>query len=89
MGIPNEVITMDLNQPLNQAYFKQINTLSLKGQLRIICDRFPAVESIAALESLSKEIRQANSKRINNKQMGRKVDERPDEINMKDEKASD
>ena len=57
--------------------------LSLKSQLRLVAGAFPISEQIAALESLSKELRRINSIRINNKQYGRKVDERPDEIILK------
>jgi hypothetical protein len=40
-------------------------------------------EAIALLESISKNLRRNNSIRINEKQMGRRVDERSDEIQMK------
>lgn len=42
------------------------------------------VEQIALLESISKEIRQKNSIRINSRKfMDTRVDERPDEITLK------
>ena len=40
-------------------------------------------EAIALLESISKNLRRNNSIRINEKQMGRRVDERPDEEILK------
>ncbi|GAC1414698.1 MAG: hypothetical protein NVSMB66_7780 [Candidatus Doudnabacteria bacterium] len=51
--------------------------------LELILSQLNTSEKIAVLESLGKKYRRENSVRINHKQMGRRVDERPDEVNMK------
>lgn len=66
-----------------EAYFKQINTMGLKGKLRLAMVGYSVNEQLEALHSLSKELRRTNSVRINDKQMGRRVDEREDEVRLK------
>jgi hypothetical protein len=55
----------------------------IKQQLEAILAPLSLSERIALLESLGKKYRRENSVRINSKQMGRIVDVRPDEINLK------
>jgi len=51
----------------------------MKREIEKILEYVPMSEKIAVLESLSKKYRRLNSVRINEKQMGRRVDdERPD-----------
>jgi hypothetical protein len=51
----------------------------MKREIEKILEYVPISEKIAVLESLSKKYRRLNSVRINEKQMGRRVDdERPD-----------
>jgi hypothetical protein len=54
-----------------------------KSELEAILAPLSLSERIALLESLGKKYRRENSVRINSKQMGRIVDVRPDEINLK------
>lgn len=57
--------------------------MTIKQQIQGLLENLPLTERIAILESLGKKYRRQNSIKINNQQYGRKVDERPDEINMK------
>ena len=51
----------------------------IKRDIEKLLEYVPMSEKIAVLESLCKKYRRLNSQRINEKQMGRKVDdERPD-----------
>lgn len=51
----------------------------IKRDIEKILEYVPMSEKIAVLESLCKKYRRLNSQRINEKQMGRRVDdERPD-----------
>lgn len=65
------------------AHFEQINTLSLKDQIRLLCSRYPIQEQLDALHSLDKELKMVNRARINNVLKGIKVEIRPDEIDLK------
>jgi len=59
----------------------------MKEQIEMIMADLPMTEKIAVLESLCKKYRRQNSVRINEKQMGRRVDgERPDLIILKNAK---
>lgn len=56
----------------------------MKTQIEKLLEYIPTTERIAILESLCKKYRRINSIRLNEKQMGRKVDEeRPDLISLK------
>jgi hypothetical protein len=55
----------------------------IKNEIEAILAPLSLSERIALLESLGKKYRRENSVRINSKQMGRIVDVRPDEINLK------
>jgi len=51
----------------------------MKREIEKILEYVPTSEKIAVLESLCKKYRRLNSQRINEKQMGRRVDDdRPD-----------
>lgn len=55
-----------------------------KREIEKLLEYVPITERIALLESLCKKYRRLNSVKINNLQMGRRVDdERPDLISMK------
>ena len=55
-----------------------------KREIEKLLEYDPITERIALLESLCKKYRRLNSVKINNLQMGRRVDdERPDLISMK------
>ena len=56
----------------------------MKSQIEKLLEYIPTTERIAILESLCKKYRRLNSIRVNEKPMGRKVDEeRPDLISLK------
>jgi hypothetical protein len=57
--------------------------MTIRAQIEAILKGLSLSDRIALLESLGKKYRRINSIKINNLQYGRKVDERPDEINMK------
>lgn len=51
----------------------------MKREIEKLLEYVPTTEKIAVLESLCKKYRRLNSQRINERQMGRRVDEdRPD-----------
>ena len=55
-----------------------------KREIEKLLEYVPITERIALLESLCKKYRRLNSVKINNLQMGRRVDdERPDLMSMK------
>ena len=55
-----------------------------KKEIEKLLEYVPITERIALLESLCKKYRRLNSVKINNLQMGRRVDdERPDLMSMK------
>jgi hypothetical protein len=51
----------------------------MRQKIEKLISKLPPSEAIALLESISKNLRRKNSIRINEGQMGRRVDERPDE----------
>jgi hypothetical protein len=56
----------------------------MKREIEKLLEYIPTSERIAILESLCKKYRRLNSIRLNEKQMGRKIDEeRPDLISLK------
>jgi hypothetical protein len=55
----------------------------MRQKIEKLLSKLPTSEAIALLESISKNLRRNNSIRINEKQMGRRVESRPDEILMK------
>ena len=56
----------------------------MKREIEKLLEYIPTTERIAILESLCKKYRRLNSIRLNEKQMGRKVDEeRPDLMQLK------
>ena len=57
--------------------------MTIKEQIEMLLSRLSTQAQIDIIESLGKKYRRQNSMKMNAAQYGRKVDVRPDEINMK------